>query len=477
MKGSHLDQEFGIPGDNIRTYSIEEISRQVKSTLDDAFGRIRIRGEISSVSLPRSGHVYLTFKQERHELAAVMWKSKAARLPQPPQEGIEYVATGNLTAYSGSSKYQLIVDSLEPAGEGALLAMIEKRRIRLQAEGLFDREHKQALPYLPGLIGVITSPGGAVIRDILHVLRQRFPRHVVLWPVAVQGQNCAGEVAAAIRGFNRLDPGSAVPRPDLLIVARGGGSMEDLLGFSEEEVVRAAFESRIPLISAVGHETDTPLIDLAADHRSPTPSAAAERAVPVRSELLANVQGLGSRLTSGTGRVVSGGRERLGGLSRGLPKPERLTDFAAQRLDSLSGRLPSALRAAIQEQQLQFGRLAGRVRAPSGVQRAESNLSGLTARLRPGLVRSAIGQGREQLASRAGRLQRRIGQTVGRESARLRSHSRLLESLGYHQVLGRGFAVVRDGDEVLVSRAQAAARGRLDIEFHDGQLEVLNPER
>ena len=252
--------------------------------------------------------------------------------------------------------------------------------------------------------------------------------------------------------------------------------MEDLLGFSEEDVVRAAFESRIPLISSIGHETDTPLIDLAADHRSPTPSAAAERAVPVRSELLADLQGLGSRLTAGTGRVVSRGRERLGGLSRGLPKPDRLTGFAAQRLDSLSGRLPSALRAVIQVQQLQFGQLAGRVRAPNIVQGAEGKLSGLAARLRPGMIHSTIGRGRDQMDSRAGRLRSQVDRVLGRESARLRSHSRLLESLGYHQVLGRGFAVVRDGEEVLVSRSRAEIRGRLDIEFHDGRLEVFNPK-
>ena len=460
----------GSPRDNIRTYSVEEISRQVKSTLDDAFGWIRVRGEISSVSLPRSGHVYVTFKQDRHELAAVMWKFKASRLSEPPREGLEYIASGNLTAYSGTSKYQLIIDRLEPAGEGALLAMIEERKRKLQAEGLFDQEHKQPIPYLPDIIGVISSPGGAVIRDISRVLRDRFPRRVLLWPAAMQGQNCAEEVERAIRGFNRLGSDSVVPRPDLLIVARGGGSMEDLLGFSEEGVVRAAFESDIPIISAVGHETDTPLIDLAADLRAPTPSVAAERAVPVRTELMASLAGLQSRLVSGANRDAARRQERLRDLSRGLPRPERLFEVAAQRLDGLADRLPSALLVAVQNHGLALGRIAARLSVPAVVNRSANRLSGLSARLQPRLVESRIAAGQNGLAGCSAAMDRSIREAGRRSGERLVHAARMIDSLDYNRVLGRGFAVVRDGDEIFTTKSDAESRGRFDIQFHDGTL-------
>jgi len=459
-------------GGNIQTYSVEEISQQVKSTLDGAFGWIRVRGEVSSVSLPRSGHVYLTFKQERHELAAVMWKFKASRLAEPPREGIEYIATGNLTAYSGTSKYQLIIDRLEPAGEGALLAMIEQRKRKLQAEGLFGAEHKKSLPYLPGIIGVISSPGGAVIRDITRVLRDRFPRRVLLWPVAVQGQNCADEVERAIRGFNVLGGDSSVPRPDLLIVARGGGSMEDLLGFSEEKVVRAAFESTIPIISAVGHETDTPLIDLAADLRAPTPSVAAERAVPSRTELLAGLAAFKSRMVGGADRATRRRKERLQDLSRGISRPERLLDVASQRLDGLSDRLPSALRVSVQDQELTLRRLTGRLIVPAVVGSAERRLAAAQARLRPRIVEIAISGGRSGLAALSDRIVRNAAEAGRRNTDRLAHATRMLESLGYKSVIGRGFALVRDKGSVISTRSDAAGREHLEIEFRDGILPV-----
>ena len=462
----------GEQGGNIRTYSVEEISQQVKATLDDTFGWIRVRGEVSSVSLPRSGHVYLTFKQERHELAAVMWKFKASRLSDPPREGIEYVATGNLTAYSGNSRYQLIIDRLEPAGEGALLAMIEERRRRLQAEGLFDAAHKRPLPHLPETIGVITSPGGAVIRDIARVLRDRFPRHVLLWPVAVQGPNCADEVEGAIRGFNRLDRNSEVPQPDLLIVARGGGSMEDLLGFSEEKVVRAAFESRIPIVSAVGHETDTPLIDLAADLRAPTPSVAAEKAVPSRAELLADLAAFESRMVGGTDRIARRKRERLRDLARGIPKPERLLEVAVQRLDGFSDRLPPALRVAVQNHELSLGRLAGRLRTPAVVGQAERRLTGAGARLQPRLIEAAVTAGGTRLSGLSGRMRRSVDEAGRRRTDGLAHAARMLASLDYHRVLGRGFALVKDGESVVPSKRATEGRTRFEIEFSDGVVPV-----
>ena len=278
--------------DNIPEFSVEELSGAIKQALERGFNRIRVRGEVSSVSRPGSGHIYLSFKQGRHVLRAVIWRSAAVRIATKPQEGIEYVATGRITSFSGTSVYQMVIERLVRSGEGEWLAMLEERKAKLRAEGLFDDAGKQKLPLIPKVVGVVSSPRGAAIQDILHRLRDRFPCHVLLWPVAVQGENCAAEVSAAIDGFNKIGPASSVPRPDVLIVARGGGSVEELFGFSEEIVVRAAHRSKIPLISAVGHETDTSLIDLAADVRAPTPTAAAELAVPVRSELAAKAASL-----------------------------------------------------------------------------------------------------------------------------------------------------------------------------------------
>ena len=466
------DAAAGAAGGNVRTYSVEELSRRVKTTIEDAFGWIRVRGEVSSVSAPRSGHIYLTFKQDRHELAAVVWRSKAARLTERPREGIEYIASGTLTAYSGTSRYQLIVDRLEPAGEGALLAMIEERKRRLQSEGLFDQSRKQPIPFLPNVIGVISSPGGAVIRDISRVLRDRFPRHVVLWPVAVQGENCAAEVARAIDGFNRIGADSSVPRPDLLIVARGGGSMEDLLGFSEEIVVRAAFESRIPIISAVGHETDTPLIDLAADLRAPTPSVAAEKAVPAKSELLTRLSSLQNRLVSAASRSTDRRLERLRDVSRGLPKPERLFEVPSQRLDSQSEKMATTILVRIQTSELELGRLSARLRLPEVVGRAERRLAGLSARLQPRLVEVRISGGSVLLERAASRLKRSAVASVQGCADRLAGTTRLLKSLDYKQVLGRGYALVRHQDDVVTTRAEALVRDKLEIQFQDGSVPV-----
>ncbi len=313
--------EDARPGGNAPEFTVSEISGAVKRVIEGEFGRVRVRGEIGRISRPASGHLYLDLKDERAVLGAVVWKMTARTLAFRPEEGMEVVATGRLTTFPGSSKYQMVIEELAPAGVGALMAMLEKRKQALAAEGLFDAARKRALPYLPEVIGVITSPSGAVIRDILHRLRERFPRPVLIWPVTVQGERCAAEVAAAIRGFNAIAPGGPVPRPDLLIVARGGGSIEDLWGFNEEIVVRAAAESRIPLISAVGHETDTTLIDFAADRRAPTPTAAAEMAVPVRLELIAAVAGLEHR--------------RLNALARGLA--QRLPAAARPRARACRG--------------------------------------------------------------------------------------------------------------------------------------------
>src|SRR6186713_2865137 len=285
---------------NAPEFTVSELSSALKRTVEDAYGHVRVRGEISGFRGPHSsGHCYFALKDESAKIEAVIWKSALYRMRFKPQEGLEVIATGKLTTYPGSSKYQIVIEALEPAGIGALMALMEERKRKLAAEGLFDEARKQLLPWLPEVIGVVTSPTGAVIRDILHRLADRFPRHVLLWPVAVQGENAAAQVVAAIRGFNSLVPGGPVPRPDLIIVARGGGSLEDLMAFNEEAVVRAAAASRIPLISAVGHETDTTLIDFTSDRRAPTPTAAAEMAVPVRLELVAEIGTKGGRLANG----------------------------------------------------------------------------------------------------------------------------------------------------------------------------------
>ena len=296
---------------NLPEYTVSEISQAVKHTLERSFERVRVRGELSGFKRHTSGHLYFTLKDTDAAMDGVCWRGTAMRLAIKPEDGMEVICTGRITTYPGRSKYQIVIDSMELAGEGALLKLIEDRRKRLAAEGLFDPERKRPLPFLPEVIGVITSPTGAVIRDILHRLADRFPRRVLLWPVLVQGEGAAEQVAAAIRGFNALGAEGAVPRPELLIVARGGGSLEDLMAFNEEIVVRAAAESRIPLIAAVGHETDTTLIDHAADRRAPTPTAAAEMAVPVRSELLAGLQRDGQRLVSSLTRMVEERRVRV----------------------------------------------------------------------------------------------------------------------------------------------------------------------
>jgi exodeoxyribonuclease VII large subunit len=315
------------PGDgNLPVFSVSEMSQAIKRTLEGSFEFVRVRGEVSGFKRAASGHLYFSLKDESAVLDAVCWRGTAGRLGVAPEDGMEVIASGRITAYPGRSRYQIVIEQVELAGEGALLKLLEERKRKLAAEGLFAEERKQAPPYLPEVIGVVTSPTGAVIRDILHRLADRFPRHVLVWPVLVQGEGAAEQIAAAIRGFNGLPAGGVPPRPDLLIVARGGGSLEDLWAFNEEAVVRAAAESEIPLISGVGHETDTTLIDFAADLRAPTPTAAAELAVPVRRELLDQVLEAERRMGAAGQRLMEDRRVVLEGLGRGLPDPWRLIE-------------------------------------------------------------------------------------------------------------------------------------------------------
>ena len=465
------------PGSNAHEYSVAEISGAIKKTLEGQFGRVRVRGEVGRTLLARSGHLYFDLKDDRAVIASVSWKGQAARLAVTPEEGMEVIATGRLTTYPGQSKYQLIVDDVEPAGAGALMAMLEKRKKALEAEGLFAADRKKPLPYLPEVIGVVTSPSGAVIRDILHRLRDRFPRKVLIWPVAVQGRDCAPQVARAIAGFNALTPGGALPRPDLIIVARGGGSVEDLWGFNEEIVARATAASAIPLISAVGHETDTTLIDYVSDHRAPTPTAAAERAVPVRLELMAWLTEATGRLTRGAQQATSMRRQRLRDMARVMPSADSLTDSARQRLDRASEKLPGALRQVTQVKRNHFTSRAALIRPEALVQRIGRDRRSLDAhakRLSADTLQRQTTRARqsyEQLTSRLARAAQ-MGQRARLD--RLSAVERMRQSLGYEATLTRGYAVVRDGEAVVATAKAAGKVQSLEIQFADGRIEVGN---
>lgn len=467
--------EAGQP--NVAEFSVSEISQALKRTLEDAYGHVRVRGELGRVSRPSSGHVYLDLKDDRAVLSGVIWRGVARTLRIQPEQGLEVIVTGRITTFPGQSRYQIVIEQMEPAGRGALMALLEERRKALEAEGLFAPDRKQALPYLPRVIGVVTSPTGAVIRDIMHRLADRFPRRVIVWPVRVQGESCAGEVSAAIRGFNALSPDGAIPRPDVLIVARGGGSIEDLWGFNEEEVVRAVAASDIPVISAVGHETDWTLIDYVADERAPTPTAAAERAVPVRGELLATVADLGARERRALSRLFEERRTRVRSAARGLPRPEDILGLARQRFDTAAGRLGRALKANTQHHRTRWVQATARLTPrtfTSLIERQRERLETRSHRLARGLAVSArqvIVEGRRRLGEldgRGGRAMRRRLDDVGRQ---LDGQAKLLESLSYRSVLGRGFALVRDGTGRPVRRAGETSPGAdLEIEFQDGRV-------
>ena len=419
------------PGDNSPALSVGELAGSLKRLIESEFRQVRVRGEISGFKRHSSGHCYFSMKDESACIDAVIWRGSAGSLAFRPEDGAEVIATGRMTTYAGRSKYQLVVERLELAGEGALMALLERRRKALAAEGLFDESRKRPLPFLPRVIGVVTSPTGAVIRDILHRLEDRCPAHVLLWPVPVQGEGASVKIASAIRGFAAISDGDAVPRPDLLIVARGGGSIEDLWAFNEEEVVRAAAESPIPLISAVGHETDTTLIDHAADRRAPTPTAAAEIAVPVRAELFAFVEELGRRAGNCLSRMADRARERLELTVCRWPEPEALFAPAAQRLDEIGERLPRALASRASD--------------------ARANLNGVAPRLRPELLLDRVSRAAEKLASLW----------------------KMAELVHPDRPLSRGFVRVTDrAGKTLARAADAIAARLLTLHFGDGEVEA-----
>jgi exodeoxyribonuclease VII large subunit len=466
---------------NVPELSVSELANALKRTVEDRFGHVRVRGEVTNYRGPHSsGHVYFCLKDQNARLDAVIWKTTFLRLRVKPQEGLEVVATGKVTTFPGKSSYQIVIESLEPAGAGALMALLDERRRKLAAEGLFDAERKKPLPFLPAVVGVVTSPTGAVIRDILHRLLDRFPRRVLLWPVRVQGETCAAEVAAAIDGFNALSPGGPIPRPDVLIVARGGGSLEDLWGFNEEAVVRAAAASAIPLVSAIGHETDTTLIDFVSDLRAPTPTGAAEKCVPVRAELIEQTATLARRLAGAERRLLETSRRHLASLQRVLPAGAQLLMPPTQRTDRAGERLRAALRRALDARRLRLSHLShvlARHSPQAELARASERLKGLHARLRQGLVsrraqaRSEAEAGRRRLDHAELRLRSAFFRVISERQARLDRLDELRRSLGHESVLARGFTLVRDETGALLRQAKDVAPGaRLDIQFADGRI-------
>ena len=432
---------------NLPEMGVGEISAVLKTTVEGAFRRVRVRGEISGLKRAPSGHLYMTLKDDDAVLDAVCWRGTAARLRLLPEEGMEVIAKGRLTIYTGRSKYQIVVESFEVAGEGALLKLLEDRRLKLDAEGLFDSDRKRELPFLPDVIGVVTSPTGAVIRDILHRLADRFPRHVLVWPVLVQGDGAAEQVAHAIEALNALDDASAMPRPDVLIVARGGGSIEDLWAFNEEIVVRAAARSDIPLISAIGHETDTTLIDFASDVRAPTPSAAAEMVVPVRHELQIKIANDGIRLRTAATRRLQDFSLRLEGLARGLPDPRGALEDRSQRLDEWEERLRNSLGVGLISRHQNLAAMAAGLRKPDHLLRNGSHRLAVETRQLVRALEEAI-KGRERL----------LVQTLA-----------LLESYSYERVLERGFALVANAEGKAVTSVNALQPGdQIALRFAEG---------
>lgn len=438
-------------GDNAAPVSVSDLANRLKRHVESAFGHVRLRGEISGWKRAASGHAYLKLKDADAAIDAVIWKGGFARIAFVPGDGVEVVVTGKLTTYPARSTYQLVIESMELAGEGALLAMLERTRLRLAAEGLFDQARKRPLPFLPQRIGVVTSPTGAVIRDILHRLADRCPSHVVVWPVLVQGQEAAGQISAAVAGFNAMDEAL---RPDLLIVARGGGSIEDLWPFNDERVVRAVAASAIPVISAVGHETDTSLCDFAADVRAPTPTAAAERAVPVRADLRAGLATLGARQWRAVNRTCGRAQERIDAAAKRLPTPDQLLSMRRQRTDESSERLRRGLRLRLTA--------------------ARGDLAAVSGALRPALLRQIVARHRAQLDRTEARLSPTILTTrLVDGERRLQSMWRLAQSYHPDRPLKRGYARVSDpAGHVVATAARARAAMRLTLHFVDGAVDT-----
>jgi len=480
------------PGDNAAPFSVSELSAALKRTVEDRFGYVRLRGEISKVTRHASGHIYLTLKDENASIDGVVWRGVASRLDCQPEQGLEVIVTGKITTYPARSSYQIVIESMEPAGVGALLAQLERLKAQLRSEGLFDPARKQPIPAIPAVVGVITSPTGAVIRDILHRIRDRWPCQVLVWPCVVQGDQAAKQVANAVRGFAALPEDGPIPRPDVLIVARGGGSIEDLWPFNDETLARAVADCPLPIISAVGHETDTTLIDFVSDRRAPTPTAAAEMATPVLSELKAETADYDRRLQRAAGRMIETRRVALTGASGRMPSMADLFGRREQRLDLASARLSSGLNAHVAAHDRRLAAVAGRL-TPRTLMRPialqDERLDGLQRRATQALRQALRDRDRqlEAIASRlpsmarpmrqvlarleelAGRADRALGRLQARQGERLERADRLLESLNPDGPLERGFARVHQADGRLVRRAAELSAGEaVLLHFKDG---------
>ena len=431
---------------NNPVYSVSEFSHVIKKLVETNFSYVRIRGEISRPSFPGSGHVYFTLKDTDGTIAAIIWKYTLPRLSIKPEEGIEVICTGKVTTFAGQSKYQIIVESMEVAGEGALLKMLEDRRKKLLKEGLFDQEFKKPIPYLPKIIGVITSPSGAVIKDILHRLSDRFPSHVYLWPVAVQGEGSAKQISNAIDKFNQFTDETTIKKPDLLIVARGGGSLEDLWSFNEEIVVRSVFKSSIPVISAVGHETDTTLIDFVSDLRAPTPSAAAEKAVPVRDELIARIDELNFRFKTSFNNKLNNNKDRLNSLIKLLGKPDQIFENKTQKLDFIYRDFENLFKDIFVEKKNKITQYAQRLMPPKVL------ISNLVSK--------------QQLLET--KFQNYLQNIINRKEVKLNSLDKLLEASSFNRVLDRGFSLVmnNEGKPIKLS-SEAPKNANVKIKFSD----------
>ncbi|KQW32004.1 exodeoxyribonuclease VII large subunit [Rhizobium sp. Root274] len=490
---------------NLTEFSVSELSGSIKRTIETAFDHVRVRGEISGYRGPHSsGHAYFSLKDDKARIDAVVWKGSFSKLKYRPEEGMEVIATGRITTFPGSSKYQIVIEQMEPAGAGALMALIEERKRRFTAEGLFDPAAKQLLPFLPKVIGVVTSPTGAVIRDILHRISDRFPVHVLVWPVKVQGEGSGDEVANAVRGFNAFSPGGDLPRPDVLIVARGGGSLEDLWSFNDEAVVRAAAASDIPLISAVGHETDWTLIDYAADVRAPTPTGAAEMAVPVKADLEAQVATLSARLSGAMNRQMDSRRQNLRALVRALPSLDQLLALPRRRFDEAAAGLGRSLELNTMNKRRTFERAAAKLspdmlarrlverrqrlaertalaeriierlldRNKARLDRFDATLNAMPSRLKAMTERA-----RDRIEGFGRRADTAVVGDLRRARQALIAQDRVLQSLSYKNVLQRGYAVIRDADDRPVSRAAALAHGQaIAIELADGRVAAVAGE-
>ncbi|WP_375615360.1 exodeoxyribonuclease VII large subunit [Bartonella sp. AC10YNML] len=445
-----------ISATNVAEFTVSEIAGALKRVVEEKFGYVRVRGEISGYrGAHASGHAYFALKDDKARLEAVIWRGVMEKLKFPPEEGMEVVAVGKLTTYPGSSKYQIVIEALEPTGVGALMTLLENRKKKFLEEGLFDEAKKKTLPYMPRIIGVVTSPTGAVIRDIIHRISDRFPLHILVWPVRVQGETSGREVAAAVEGFNALPLGGVVPKPDLLIVARGGGSLEDLWGFNDEAVVRAVYNSSLPVISAVGHETDWTLIDYVADWRAPTPTAAAERAVPVKLDLEVLVASLGARLRTGLARYFDFYRQKLRATLRALPTADQLFALPRRGFDEISSRLQRALCVSYDKKRFSFHALGVRLSLRLlNTEKAEHNTKEYTARLQRAFVRN-----------------------VEKQRAGLEVASRLLRSTSYQNILERGFVLALGKENKPIKRlVQFPETGQINLRFFDGDISVATQE-